>query len=318
MSDGVEIEDDVDSDVDDTDVITDVEEVMSRGLTITTTNTTDDEEEDEEDEDEEEKAASSSSFRNKMMLQQKSSSNTASRSLCIRIADLSHTLRQSVHELQLDVDGDGQLDTDEILSAVQHLTTQTKTQASLRKMVGALCTFVLLLVVCVFASTLTAARLVQDTTLDPLSGMMYAKGGNAQHKIMMKTEAVAIYRTATTTTSTVATMTNTELEKLQAILPGGTGGGVKFQVKGYARKQMAESSDSDSEEEELVQLLVEGGGTITYDKKGITAATGTAKVLLTFAAYGDGDGDVVFDSSSSSSNTHYLYYGPHDVYVSGG
>jgi len=271
MSNDVDVEDDVDSDVDDTDVINDVEE-----------------------EDEDEKA---SSFRSRMMTQQKSSS-TASRSLCIRIADLSHTLRQSVQELQLDVDGDGQLDTDEILSAVKHLTTQTKTHASLRKIVGALCAFLLLLVVCVFASTLTAARLVKDTTLDPISGIMYAKGGNA-HKIM-KTEAVAIYSNSTTTLSQ---MNNADLDLLKAILPGT--GDMKFQVKGYARK-------ADSEEE--VQILVEGGGTITYDRKGITAATGNAKVLLAFA-YG-GDGDVLDDASTS--NTHYLSYGPHDVYVSGG
>jgi len=251
------------------------EEVLSRGLTTTTTT----------DEEDDEKA----SFRSRMMLQQKSSRPAPKMS--IRISGLSRNLRQSVRDLQLDVDGDGQLDTDEILSAVKHLTTQTKTHSSLRKIVCALCTFSLLLVVCVFASTITAARLVIDTAVDPMSGIMYAKGG--AHNIM-KTEAVAIYSNSTT----VAQMTNADLDILKAILPGT--GGVKFQVKGYARKMVG------SEDEE-VRVLVEGG-TLTYDSHGIKDATGNAKVLLTFA-YGD--------LLESPSSTHYLY-GPNDVYVSGG
>jgi len=279
---------DVDVDVDDTDVekgqessVTAVaqqqqqehsvasEEVMSRrGLTPT----------DQEDE--------KASFRSRMMGQQKSSSLA---SMSILISSLSHNLRKSVRDLQLDVDGDGKLDTDEILSAVKHLTTQTKTHSSLRKIVCALCTFLLLLVVCVFASTITAARLAIDTEVDPMSGIMYAKGG--AHNVM-KTEAVAIYSNSTT----VAQMTNADLDILKAILPGT--GGVKFQVKGYARKMGSEDE---------VRVLVEGG-TITYDSQGIKDATGNAKVLLTFA-YGD-----LLDSYRS---THYLY-GPNDVYVSGG
>mmetsp|Transcript_42523 Transcript_42523/g.43295 ORF Transcript_42523/g.43295 Transcript_42523/m.43295 type:complete len:394 (-) Transcript_42523:195-1376(-) len=267
------------------------EEVMSRGLTTTTTDTTTD---DEEEEDEK------ASFRRKMMLQEEtSSSRPAEKRMSIRISGLSHQLRQSVKELHLDVDGDGELDTDEILSAVKHLTTQTKTQSSLRKIVCALCTFLVLLVACVFASTLTAARLVIDTTVDPQSGIMYANkrgsGDNTHHTIIMKTEWAALSSTATT----VAQMTNEDLTVLQAILIGGSTAGVKFQVKGYARK------GSSSETEEEVRILVEGG-TLTYDRHGITAATGTAKVLLTFA-YGE-----------VRTGTHYHLYGPHDVYVSGG
>mmetsp|Transcript_42522 Transcript_42522/g.43293 ORF Transcript_42522/g.43293 Transcript_42522/m.43293 type:complete len:390 (-) Transcript_42522:195-1364(-) len=263
------------------------EEVMSRGLTTTTTDTTTD---DEEEEDEK------ASFRRKMMLQEEtSSSRPAEKRMSIRISGLSHQLRQSVKELHLDVDGDGELDTDEILSAVKHLTTQTKTQSSLRKIVCALCTFLVLLVACVFASTLTAARLVIDTAIDPTSGIMYAntRGGDGDNThTIMKTALVALSSTATT----VAQMTNEDLTVLQAILIGGSTAGVKFQVTGYAR------SDT---EKELVRILVEGG-TLTYDRHGITAATGTAKVLLTFA-YGE-----------VRTGTHYHLYGPHDVYVSGG
>ena len=144
----------------------------------------------------------------------------------------------------------------------------------------------ILLVVCVSASFITAAQLVNNTEVDPISGIMYAKGGD--HSIM-KTAAVEIYSNSTT----LAKMTNAELDILKAIIPGN--GGVKFQVKGYARK-----GGSDE-----VRVLVEGG-TIMYDSKGIKDATGNANVLLAFA-YGN-----VLDYSN-----HYLY-GSNDKYVSGG
>jgi len=234
-------------------------------------------------EEEDEKA----SFRRTMMMQQKSSPSGMS----IRIADLSHDLRRSVKDLQLDLDDDGQLDTDEILAAVNHLTSQTKKNSSLNKIVCALWAFMIFLVACVFASSITAARLVNDIKVDPINGIMYAKGGD--HSII-KTGDVAIYSSA----PTVAKMTNDELDVLKAILPGN--GGVKFQVKGYARK--GDGSDE-------VRVLVEGG-TITYDSKGIKDATGNAKVLLAFA-YGFTYNDVV------DYSTHYRY-GPNDGYESGG
>merc|ERR1712238_402287 len=103
------------------------------------------------------------------------------------------------------------------------------------------------------------------------------------------------------TTSSVAQMTHEELDILQAILPGNTGA-VKFQVKGYARINTGTTNNDDDE----IMVLVEGG-TITYDSTGITAATGTAKVLLTFAY-----GDDVFDSSNQYRSDC------NDGYVSGG
>merc|ERR1719162_1289699 len=151
-----------------------------------------------------------------------------------------------------------------------------------------LCTFLIVLIVCVAASSITAVRLVQETKIDPISGIMYvnvgggahsSSGGSSSSSTIMKTGAVEFY----SNTTSVAQMTNDELDTLKAILPGN--GDVKFQVKGYARNNKNDE----------VQVLVEGG-TITYDSAGIRDATGTAKVLLTFA-YGD-----VFDYSK-----HYRY-----------
>jgi len=225
-----------------------------------------------------------------MMQQQQQQEN-----ICIRISDLSHSVRKSVKALELDSDGDGQLDTDDILYAMQQLTTQTKTHAKLKQIIVGLCTFLMFLSMSIVASSMTAVRLVQETEIDPVSGIMYVKqgrrGGTAHHRsrTIMKTEAVKIY----SNTTSVAQMTNEELDTLKAILPGN--GDVKFQVKGYARNNKNDE----------VQVLVEGG-TLTYDSAGIRDATGTAKVLLTFA-YGD-----VFDYSK-----HYRY-SCNDRYVSGG
>jgi len=227
-----------------------------------------------------------------MMMQQQENSS----SICIRISDLSHNLRKSVKELKLDGDGDGQLDTNDILWTLKQLTTQTKTHSNLKQLITGLCTFLIILIVCVAALSITAARLVKDTAIDPLSGIMYVNVGGSHSSssssssgTIMKTGAVEIYSNSTI----LAKMTNEELDILKAILPGN--GDVKFQVKGYAR------NDSNDE----VKVLVEGG-TITYDSEGIRDATGNAKVLLTFA-YGN-----VLDYSN-----HYLY-GYYDGYVSGG
>jgi len=253
-----------------------IKEEVSFGLT---------EEEDDDDDDDEE------SFRDKMMHQQHQQQHSSM--LCIRISDLSHNLRKSIKQLELDLDGDGNLDTEEILLAVKHLTTQTKTQLSLKRMVVVLCTFMVLLVLCVFASSITAARLAKDTEIDPISGIMYAKVGDTLHSSIMKTEAVEIYSNS----NVIAEMTNDELDILKAVLlptnkrDSSTCGDVKFQVKGYARKN-----------DNNIMLLVEGG-TITYDNDGIMDATGNAKVLLAFA-YGDdyGSNQIVTVSSGAANS----------------
>merc|ERR1712194_637630 len=171
---------------------------------------------------------------------------------------------------------------------------------TLKQMIVGLCIFLMLLISCTVASPIAAVRLVNDTEIDPVSGIMYVKqgrGGNAaahRSRTIMKTEAVEIYSNATI----VANMSNDELDILKAILPGNNGN-VKFQVKGYARNR-----NNGTTNDEEIMVLVEGG-TVTYDREGITDATGNAKVLLTFA-YGD-----VFNYSN-----HYRY-NCNDGYISG-
>jgi hypothetical protein len=196
-----------------------------------------------------------------------SSEPTTNHKMSIRISSLPPDLRRSVDELNLDVNGDGALDSEEIVMAVGNLATKSKDNIGLKKIIYGLCVFSVLLVGCVFGATIAAARLAKDTQVDQSNGIMYAKGSHET----MKTEDVMIY----SNTTNIVDMSNDDLNYLKVILL--TGGDVKFQIKGYAR-----SMDTDTNDDPQVKLLVEGG-TITYDNAGIASATGDAQELLEFA-----------------------------------
>jgi len=189
----------------------------------------------------------------------------------ILISSLPINLRKSVDDLKLDVNGDGRLDTDEIIMAVDNLASKVKDNVGLKRMIWVLCSFAVLLIGCVFGASITAARLAKDTELDVSSGIMYTKGiGSESSLTTMKTEDVVIYNR----TTKIAEMTNDELRVLKEILL--MSGDLKFQVKGYARGSVANGDGKQ------VKLLVEGG-TITYDLEGVVSATGDAQELLDFA-----------------------------------
>lgn len=185
----------------------------------------------------------------------------------IDVNALPSNLRTAVDELNLDRDGDGRLDTQEIIMAVEHLAAKTKANTSLKKIVWLLCGFSVFLVAALFGASIAAARLAKDTEVDPLSGIAYAKG--SAHSIMKTEEAKFVHDIR------VAKLSNKELDGLKGIIM--TSGDVKFQVKGYARSGTINGNQ--------VMILVEGG-TITYDTEGIMDASGDAERLLTFA-YGD-------------------------------
>merc|ERR1712194_978658 len=192
----------------------------------------------------------------------------------IFITDLPSNLRNIVDEigLELDLDGDGRMDTNEIKIVVGHLVIKTKAHAVLKKIVGLLCAFAVFLTATLFATSISAARLAMDTTVDAETGIMYSHtgGGGAAHSSVMKVDGAEFRRNIG-----IADMTNAQLNILNAILPGTSD--VKFQVNGYARGSV------DGENTNEVKLLVEGG-TITYDSQGIIKeASGNAEKLLTFA-----------------------------------
>ena len=182
----------------------------------------------------------------------------------IHVSMLPYSVQQRVQEMKLDVDEDGKLDSGVIGMALDQLSTLTKCNTDLKRMVRFLLFFALLLTGCVFGATIAAARLAKKKTIDASSGIMYAKGSCNT----IKTEDVNLNME----NSNIALMTNDELDNLKQILL--MEGDVKFQIKGYARAPNGL---------EAVKLLVEGG-TITYDSTGLIAdATGDAKELLEFA-----------------------------------
>jgi len=191
----------------------------------------------------------------------------------ICLDDLPYNLKKAVSELKLDTNGDGRLDTKEIVMAVEHLVSRTKDNASLKKIVMLLCGFSVFLVAALFGASIAAARLAKDTEMDPLTGVMYAKGD--AHSVIMKTSPATFIHQ-----ETIALMTNEELDGLKAIIM--TSGDVKFQVKGYSRSGTTDMNDGNDNQ---VMVVVEGG-TITYDSQGIMDASGDAERLLTFT-YGD-------------------------------
>jgi hypothetical protein len=196
-----------------------------------------------------------------------SSLEAAKPRMSIKISELPRGLRDCVDQLNLDVNGDGELDSEEIVLAVDKLASKSRDNGGLKKIIYGLCIFAVLLVGCIFGATIAAARLAKDTEVDSASGIMYAKGSHET----MKTEDVMIYSSATN----IIDMSNEELNVLKVILL--TDGDVKFQIKGYAR-----SMNTDNDDDQQVKLLVEGG-TITYDNAGIASATGDAQELLEFA-----------------------------------
>jgi hypothetical protein len=194
-----------------------------------------------------------------------------------RVSSLPADLRESVAKMNLDKNGDGELDAVEIGLVVESLTSTTKVNKFLKYIVGGLCIFAMLLVACVFGATIVAARLTKDTDVDSLTGIMYARqhggsGGVSSTPTTMKTADVMFY-SDDSSSATIMEMTNSQLKSLKEILFGDDQ--VKFQVKGYAR----------SKDNTYTTVLVEGG-TIIYDINGIASATGDAKILLD-SAFGE-------------------------------
>lgn len=187
----------------------------------------------------------------------------------IRVSSLPLALQQEVHKMGLDVDGDGTLDTHEIIAVVNNLATTSKENDNMKKIILVLVIFAVLLVCCVFGATITAARLSKETSIDVMTGAMYAKGTTTS----MKTSEFVEY----TPNTVIATMTNEELDELKYFYLGDDLS-MKFFVKGYTRPSSPQN-DGVSGDDAVVVLLVEGG-VIFFDSDGIRDATGDAKMLL--------------------------------------
>ena len=177
----------------------------------------------------------------------------------IRISELPPNVRAAA--AKLDVDCDGDLEIDDIAHAISDLIRKKKSNKNLRRVVAAFGVVALLLVACIFGATTTAARLSQDLVINRENGFAYVKG-NGNSDILKTGEAVIFEEGAS-----VGRMSDEQLINLREIIL--EEGSIRFQVRGHVR---------DSKTDDVI-LMVEGG-TITFDEEGVYDARGDARYVL--------------------------------------
>jgi len=181
----------------------------------------------------------------------------------IRVSEMTPQLQDQVEKLGIDQDCDGKITMEEMETLIERYLDTKKDNKFLRHLVTVLVIFSILLTGCVFGASITATRLSKDTAVDPVNGIMYAKGSETP----IQTEPVAILIEGVT----INEMKVNELDALYEIrLDNGL---IKFQVKGYAN----------SLEKNQVTLIVEGG-TLIFGNDGLVSVTGTAETMFNFVS----------------------------------
>jgi len=182
----------------------------------------------------------------------------------LRVFDLPASLRPSVRDLaiELDTNGDGVIDEEELVMAINNLKSTRDQNRNLTKIIGGLLGGMLLLSATVFGTSIAAAHLAKDTSIDS-HGVLHDKHTDA---VVQVSESIEW-----TPGKIIVDMNNRELGNLKKIAL--LNGDLQFQVKGYARHLSSEVEDK------KVILLVEGG-TVTYDKEGVADAAGDALSLI--------------------------------------
>jgi len=198
-----------------------------------------------------------------------SSSSSNNNNKGIRLSRMPSNVRANIKKF--DDNNDGFIGTNELIRVIDDLKGTKQDNKMLRNLVIGLAVFALLLISCIFAASIVAARLSKDTNVDPLTGIAYVKDNNNNNNdnshhygSVMKTEDVVIY----SDNMDIVGMSNEELKVLKQIILDS--GNVKFDVKGYGR-----SNDGSQ-----IHLIVEGGSLITWDSEGIVNATGLAEIIL--------------------------------------
>lgn len=189
-------------------------------------------------------------------------------------------MRASARELvrELDTDGDGWIDSDEFVAAVEALKTTRSRNKQLYTMVIFLSCVTFLLIGAMFAVSITAAYLAKDTMISSNGSLVDKKT-----KATVQTTEAMLWSSETD----IVDMTSLQLLHLKTLVL--LDNGIKFDVTGYAK---APNDDK--------VILMVNGGTITWENEGITDATGDARYLLD-AVFG------VEDESDASSGGRKLF-----------
>jgi len=184
----------------------------------------------------------------------------------IRVSALPKQIQASARKL--DTDRDGALSALEVGAVITTLNKKKKNNKSLKATIFGFVFLSVLLIGCIFASSITAANLSKDITVSSGNGVAYVKGSES-NQIMKTAEALEQSQGAQ-----IGLFSNDELQRLKQVIF--QDGDLKFDVKGYSRGDSMSANNS-----EKIMLLVEGG-TITYDELGLVDSTGNARVLLEF------------------------------------
>lgn len=184
----------------------------------------------------------------------------------IRISQLPVNMNASAKELvkNLDVDGDGVIDLHEFAAAVTSLKNERNNAKFLTKVIFGLIGFVFCLVSAVFGVSIAAARIAQDTTIDPATGFVTAKDGNA----VMKTSPALTTKKGVS----IHNIPKDEMEGVKKIVLHD--GAISFHVKGFSKGENA------------TVVLVEGG-TLTFGNEGLIDTTGDDLAILFTNLFGD-------------------------------
>jgi len=160
----------------------------------------------------------------------------------------------------------GELGPREVAAAITKLEKKGELNRNLKKTITAFVALTFVMIAAIFASSITAARLSQEMTINPENGFAYAKGSDIS---VMKTGEAIEYSDETS----VGEMSNEELINLKELIL--LEGDLRFVVKGHARDSVNDT----------VVLIVEGG-TITFGRDHLVSSTGSAKMVFE-AIYGE-------------------------------
>jgi len=203
--------------------------------------------------------------------------------MSIRLSSLPESIRETA--MTLDRNQDGDLSVGEIAFALKDLENKRKSNKWMKKTVMGFIALLLAMVVCIFAASLTAARLSKDFDVSQETGLAIAKGSAVPSVVKTHT---ALFRSENVS---IGGLSNKDLGNLRVLSLNN--GDLRLVVKGYSRDPF--------DLEKKVILLIEGG-TITYDAHGIVAATGNARLALE-AIYGldvfDADGRRLADDTAN-------------------
>jgi len=141
--------------------------------------------------------------------------------------------------------------------AVDLLLETRKSNKLLTKVIIGLIAYSILLTVAIFGVSIAAAEIAKDTTIDPVTGFVHAKNGNA---IMKTAEAIEHDKP-----DSIHGLSDEYLARLLTVQFHD--GALMFQVKGF------------SSTEDKTMLLVEGG-VLTFDDTGIVDVAGDHVNLL--------------------------------------